>query len=121
MKLVLRFLSVGGISTLIQYAILVVLVEAFNTPPYIATTVGYGTSAIFNYLANYYFSFASNAGHFSAASKFFVVVLIGLSLNSSIVFILTELLQLNYLLGQLLATVVVTTSNFLLLKHWAYK
>lgn len=121
MKVFAKFLGIGSIATLIQYLILVVLVESTIIPPYIASAIGYAISAIFNYLANYYFSFESSADHILAIGKFIFVVAIGLILNSVLMFFATELLNYNYILSQLVATSIITISNFILLKHWAYK
>jgi len=95
MKLFAKFLSVGGVATLIQYAFLMLLVETTSIDPYIASSIGYIVSAGFNYTANYYFSFESSTNHIEAVS--------------------------NYIASQVIATFFVTVSNFLLLKHWAYK
>jgi len=121
MKLFAKFLSVGGVATLIQYAFLMLLVETTSIDPYIASSIGYIVSAGFNYTANYYFSFESSTNHIEAVSKFSIIVSLGLLMNSSIVFFLTEIHYINYIASQVIATCFVTVSNFLLLKHWAYK
>jgi putative flippase GtrA len=116
-----KFLGVGAIATLIQYLILVLLVEGLSIRPYIASTFGYVVSAIFNYVANYYFSFGSKANHISAVSKFLIVVFLGLQVNAAIVFFSTEKMHLHYILSQIFATGIVTIVNYFLLKYWAYK
>ena len=121
MKTLVKFLGVGVIATLIQYLILVVLVEKTTALPYIASAIGYLISAIFNYLVNYYFSFGSSADHITAISKFFVVVAIGLSINSALMFFATEVAKFGYVVSQLGTTAFVTFSNFIFLKNWAYK
>ena len=121
MKLFAKFFSVGGIATLIQYAFLFLLVEKTSVDPYIASSIGYFVSAGFNYTVNYYFSFESSANHIAAVSKFSIVASLGLLVNSTIVFFLTEMHHIDYIVSQVIATCFVTVSNFLLLKHWAYK
>jgi len=121
MKVIAKFLGVGGIATLIQYLILMSLVEITGLLPYIASTIGYMVSAILNYFLNYYFSFGSSANHISAITKFSVVASIGLLINATVVYISSEILYTNYIIAQVLATCIVTISNFLLLKNWAYK
>lgn len=116
-----KFIVVGGTATLLQYLILFVLVEATHMLPHIASSIAYIISAIFNYLANYYYSFVSSATHARASTKFLVVVFIGLFINSTMVYFFTETLSLHYFVGQLFGTFFVTMSNYILLKNWAYK
>ncbi len=121
MIIFIKFLGVGAIATLIQYLILVLLVELIGLTPYIASSFGYIVSSFFNYVANYYFSFGSKAGHTSAICKFLIVALSGLLINSIIVFYFTEKMHFNYVLSQISSTTVVVISNYILLKNWAYK
>lgn len=116
-----KFLGVGGTATLIQYTILVVLVEFFSTLPVIASTIGFVTSSTYNYLLNYYFTFGSQARHHVASAKFALVATLGLTINSAIIFLLTEWLTVHYIVAQAIATLVVLIWNFLAHQHWTYK
>lgn len=121
MKVFIKFFSVGVAATFVQYFLLIVIVETTVTPPYIASSFSYGVSAILNYAANYYFSFQSKVSHRSAGAKFVTVVITGLLLNGFILFIVNEKLAVNYLLSQIISSIIVTGLNFILLKRWVYK
>lgn len=116
----IKFLGVGGAATLIQYGILIALVEGLQTNAVVASTVGYVISGIFNYTLNYYFTFSSEARHTLAAAKFIIVALIGLALNSSLVYLLADILEVYYIAAQIVATLVVVIWNYVGHKHWTY-
>lgn len=116
-----KFLGVGGTATLLQYAVLILMVEFEFAEPVVASTFGYALSSICNYLLNYYFTFGSNAHHHLAALKFTVVAITGLCINSGLVYLLTEVLDLHYLFAQVLSTATVLLWNFFIHNHWTYK
>lgn len=116
-----KFLGVGGVATAIQYGILIVLVETGLAVAFIASTIGYIVSGAFNYTLNYYFTFQSSASHKSAAVKFAIVALIGLGINSALVFLMTEVGSIYYLVAQIIATVAVLLWNFTAHQFWTYK
>lgn len=117
----IKFLGVGGVATLIQYGLLILLVEKLAVDTVQASAASYAISAVFNYLMNYYFTFSSAASHKLAAARFAVVVVIGLGINSALMYALTEHLKLHYLIAQVSATVVVLMWNFLAHRFWTYR
>uniref|UniRef100_A0AB33JB31 GtrA family protein n=3 Tax=unclassified Prevotella TaxID=2638335 RepID=A0AB33JB31_9BACT len=56
---IIRFGIVGGVATLLQYGIYLLLIKQMGHNP--AMTVGYVLSFIFNYLASTYFTFRVKA------------------------------------------------------------
>ena len=117
----LRFATVGGIATLIQYLILIALVQGVNMHAVWASSIGFVVSAICNYLLNYRFTFRSNARHRQAMVKFFLVAGVGLVLNGLIMLVATEYLHVYYLLAQILATGLVLLWNFTGNRLWTFK
>tara|TARA_Y100001933_G_scaffold216484_1_gene223636 strand:+ start:5929 stop:6318 length:390 start_codon:yes stop_codon:yes gene_type:complete len=117
----IKFLGVGGVATLIQYGILILLVEVFQASALVGSTIGYIVSGIFNYTLNYYFTFNSTARHAHAATRFVAVAIVGLALNSSLIFLLTDLLAVFYIAAQIIATGAVVVWNFIAHKHWTYR
>lgn len=116
-----RFLVVGASATLIQYGLLVCFVELIGTSPVIASVVSYVLSSGWNYLLNYHFTFSSNASHVSSVSKFCLVAVSGLALNTAIMFFLIDVADIQYILSQIIATVTVMIWNFFAHKYWTYK
>lgn len=116
----MRFLTVGATATLIQYAILVVLVELCSVKPAPASTFGFAVSAVANYLLNKRFTFGSARRHREAAMRFLAVVLLGLLLNYAAMLLLIAV-GANYFLAQLIATGAVLVLNFALGSLWVFK
>lgn len=115
----IKFLAVGGSATAIQYAIFLLLIHQQQTP-IVATSIGYIISSIFNYLLNYYATFASTAKHQIAIIKFSTVAALGLIINGTIVYGLTKI-HIHYLIAQIAATLAVLLFNYFMHKYWTYK
>ncbi|WP_421654889.1 GtrA family protein [Microbulbifer harenosus] len=114
-----RFTLVGGLATLVQYLLLVVLVELAAMATVLSSALAFTLSAALNYLLNFYFTFGGGARHRQALPKFVAVATIGLATNT-LCFSLA-LLLLPYLLAQLVATLITLIGNFLLHQFWIYR
>jgi len=117
----LRFVLVGGIATLVHYAILIWLTEMTSVGSVLASAVGFTVSVAFNYLGNYYFTFGSSERHWHAGPKFAVVATVGLMLNTGMMYVFIAHLATPYMLAQLVATALVTLWNFFANRHWTYR
>ena len=120
MKSFFKYLGIGGISTLIQFLLLTLFVEFKLMPIVIASATAYILSSVFNYLANYHFTFTSNLSHSKTLPKFIVAVSIGLLANT-LIFALFFYTLKNYFIAQLLATGITVFLNFFSHKLWIYK
>jgi putative flippase GtrA len=121
LRQLIRFLGVGAVATLLQYAILIGLVELAAFDPVLASATGFVISAVFNYLANYHLTFSSNQPHATAATRFVLVASIGLLLNTSSMYLLVDLLAAQYIVAQVLSTGVALIWNFHANRRWTYK
>ena len=115
------FLGVGGIATVLQYIILIILVEIVGVRPGLASGVGYAAGAGVSYFLNYRYTFVSHRRHALAMGKFFFVAAMGLAVNSAIVVVATESLGLNYMLAQVIATGLVLLWNFSANRWWTFR
>lgn len=116
---VFRFLIIGGAATAIQFLLLSLLVEFRLTNAVLASALAYSVAAIFNYLANYYLTFASTQAHHTTLPKFVITVILGIGINT-LVFALALRLINYYLIAQVIATGCTLVVNFLLHKFWIY-
>jgi putative flippase GtrA len=127
-----KFAFIGGAATLLQFFLLGLFVELGGLIPVVASGASYVVSAVFNYLANYYLTFASNTSHKQTLPKFIVTVALGLALSTSLFAIFlyvlenylllgTKLFETAYLIAQLFATLITLVANFLMHKLWIYK
>jgi putative flippase GtrA len=115
------FLVVGAVATLVQYVLLVALVELRDWPATPASSAGFAVSALLNYLLNYHVTFASRAPHRQAALRFALVALSGLALNALCMWMLERNAGLHYLLAQVGATLATLAWTFAASQGWAFR
>lgn len=115
-----RFAGVGGIATALMYVLLAIGVEGLGWTAVVSSAAAYCISSVFNYWANYHFTFSSQARHASALPRFAAVAACGLAINAAIMWLLTEWIHWHYLVAQVLATGAVLLWNFFANRHWTY-
>lgn len=116
-----KFAAVGAMATLFQYAILVCLIEVFKVDAVWSSATGFIVSAVFNYLANYYFTFGSSEHHGTAIIRFVIVATAGLAINTIGMLFLIKVVVLHYFLSQVICTGLVFIWNFIFSRYWTYK
>lgn len=129
MKRFVLFVGIGGISTLIQFSLLVLFVEAHLLTEVFASATGYILSSFFNYWANYRYTFKSASSHAQTFPKYVLAVIIGLSSNTALfacfLWFFNHYLTLpwveHYLVAQFLATGITVVLNFAVHKLWIYR
>jgi len=120
MKSFTKFIGIGGLATLLQYGLMIAFVEWLQIPEVLASAIAYGSSAVGNYLANYYWTFNSNKNHLNTFPKFVLVASAGLLLNTLIFYVLFRL-DIHYMVAQIFATLVTLAFNFTAHKFWIYR
>lgn len=129
MKRFVLFVAIGGVSSLIQFLLLILFVESGWLSEVTGSAAGYLLSSFFNYWANYRFTFQSKRSHRQTFPKFVVAVGIGLSANTllfaAFLWLLDNLLPIpwieHYLIAQVIATGLTVFLNFLVQKIWIYR
>jgi len=108
----LLFAAVGAAATLVQYSVLVALVELVRVKPVPAAVLAYMCGALVSYLLNSRFTFGETKTAFGKGLiKFLIVNVIGLGLNTLIFTILVKA-QIQYILAQMAATGLVLIWNY---------
>ena len=120
LKQYVMFAGVGAIGTAGHYLVLVLLVELFAVVPVAATTVAFVVGAIINYILNYRYTFSSDKPHLPAMSKFFTIAFVGMLFNGLAMDFGIRQLGVNYLVAQILATIIVLQWNFFANKLWTF-
>ena len=113
------FAGAGAIGTAAHYAVLVLLVEIAGMPAAVATAFGAVVGATVNYLLNYHLTFHSVASHTITGPRFALIALAGMALNSMVVFACVRL-GIHYLVGQVVATLLVLLFGFLANRFWTF-
>lgn len=96
------------------------LVEVFHLPPARSSAIGYLASAVLNYLANRWWTFAADTSHAQGIARFVAMVALGLACNTALMYLFTTGLGINYLLAQVVATGAVLCLNFVVARYWVF-
>ena len=116
-----RYSLVGIIGTFIHLSILTVFVEVLHYEPVISSANGFIFTVVISYYLNYKWTFKAKSSHRFALPRYIAVSLMGLCLNTAILFFTVNLLQLWYGIGQAIAVVTIPLHNFILNSYWAFK
>ncbi|MFA6313735.1 MAG: GtrA family protein [Sterolibacterium sp.] len=116
----IRFAGAGSVSALGHFGTLILLVQAFGIAAVPASAAGALVGAWINYILNYRYTFHSSKQHREALLKFAVVAVIGLLLNTLLMWLGVEIFEQHYLLSQLLTTGLVFIWSFLANRWWTF-
>ena len=115
-----RYAAAGAAGTVVQYLLLMALIEAGGVRPVLASTWGAVAGAFLNYLLNYRYTFRSSRPHAVAFVKYFTVTAAGIVLNAIVLAAAMSLLGFAYLPAQVLATAVVLLAAFTTNRAWTF-
>ena len=120
MKKIIRFIVVGGIATIIDFVCLYIFKEFLNFNVILANTLSFTISVIYNYIASikYVFDVDKNKNRKIQFIVFIVFSILGLILNNLILYLLTNKLNIYYLISKIIATLFVMIFNFVTRKKF---
>ena len=109
-----RFASVGLISLVVDYMVMVILNEATDMGYFRACAFSYTLSILVNYVLSmrYVFHSREDMSKTKEVSIFLGISLVGLGLNQVAMWLLVDVLQIYYAMAKLLAAGMVTGYNF---------
>lgn len=109
----LKFGVVGGTGVIVDFSFTWLCKEKLHIQKYISNAIGFTIAASTNWLLNRIWTFRSHNPHmFNEYSKFLFISIIGLGINSLVLWILTDKFKINFYLSKLGAIAVVTVWNF---------
>ena len=115
------YILVGIVATIVYLIIFVGQVQFFLIDPVIASVSAYIPVLISSYYLNYSLVFRSRQHHKKTFPKYLAVVILGFCINTLCIFITINLLNWFYIYGQIIAFILIATSNFLLNFFWAFE
>ncbi len=116
-----KFCIVGFTGVFVDFGITYFFKEVVKIQKYAANAIGFTTAATTNYFLNRVWTFQShNPQVFLEYSRFFIIALIGLGINSLIIYIFSGRFKWNFYLAKLIATIVVTLWNFLINAYYTF-
>ncbi|MBQ7062075.1 MAG: GtrA family protein [Bacteroidales bacterium] len=109
----LRFCVVGASGTAIDFGLTWLCKEVLKIPKFLSNAIGFVVAATSNYILNRIWTWESTNSEVGVEYvKFFTVSLIGLGLNTLILYLLHEKARMNFYLSKVFATGVVMLWNF---------
>lgn len=110
----LKFGAVGFSGLFVDFGFTYVCKEWLRIPKYVANAIGFSIAATTNYFLNRIWTFQSHDPKIMLEfSQFFAVSLIGLAINTLILWVLVSRYKKHFYLSKLFAIGVVTIWNFL--------
>jgi putative flippase GtrA len=110
----LKFCVVGSSGLVIDFGSTYVLKEKLRIYRYVANSIGFCLAASSNYFLNRIWTFHStNPQYIVEYTSFFIISLIGLVINNSILVLFSGYFKRNFYLSKLIATFITTIWNFL--------
>jgi len=109
----IKFGIVGFSGLLVDYSITWVSKEKLEIQKYVSNAIGFCTAASSNYIFNRLWTFRSTNPEIAIEySHFIFISIIGLGINTLILWLIVSKFKLNFYLSKLFAIIVVTVWNF---------
>ncbi len=113
-KQILKFGIVGLLAFIIDYGLLYMLTEFLKIHYLISSIVSFSVSVIFNYIMSIKWVFDINKKQgIKDFIVFIVLSIIGLIINSILMYLMVDMIGMYYMIAKLFSTVVVMVYNFI--------
>jgi putative flippase GtrA len=111
----LKFGAVGATGVVVDFGITYVSKEILKIQKYVANAIGFTIAATTNYFLNRWWTFHSNNPDIGIEySRFLFISILGLGINTFVIWLLVSKYNRNFYLSKLFAIGVVTIWNFIL-------
>lgn len=111
---ILKFGVVGGLAFVIDYTLLYILTEFLEVHYLISSVISFTVSVIFNYIMSIKWVFDVNRKQGIKEFVVFVALsIIGLGINSLIMYLMVDIMSIYYMISKLVSTAVVMVYNFI--------
>ena len=117
----IRFSIVGVGNTLVNWSIFIIL-NAFGVYYIISNIIAYTIATVNSYIWNSLWVFKYGQGlNINTSVKFFILNLVGLTVNTTIMYILVDILNFNKFIALVIASIFVVIMNYTINKLWVFK
>tara|TARA_B100000787_G_scaffold143931_1_gene113635 strand:+ start:8609 stop:8980 length:372 start_codon:yes stop_codon:yes gene_type:complete len=117
----LKYIFVGGTSSIVFLGLLAFQVEFFLIDPVVATVISNLILIFATYPVLSKWVFISVTNHKVAFIKYASVIALGFTINTLGMYLFVHILEFWYLLSQVILFVVVAVNNYSLNKLWTFK
>lgn len=109
----IKFGLVGFSGVFVDFSVTWLLKERFRVQQYVSNAAGFMTAASTNYVLNRIWTFQStNPNVAFEYGEFILISIIGLAINTTILWLLVSRLKLNFYVSKIIAIGIVTLWNF---------
>lgn len=117
---IIKFGIVGVVATIIDFLFLYIFKELLNIPIILSNTLSFTISVLYNYWASLTFVFNINKEKNQKKNfiLFITLSIVGLIINNLILWIITDILKIYYIISKLIATIIVMIFNFITRKKF---
>lgn len=119
-KIFTTYSMVSLATTLLYLLMYFWLVEFLGFNPFRAAALGYVPCLLIGFWLCHSYVFDSNASYTLSGIRYLLVNGSGYVINMLGVYITVELIELNYMIGQLLTFIVVALNNFVFNRIWTF-
>ena len=117
----IKFCLVGFSGVFVDFGTTFICKEFLKIQKYISNSIGFTLAATTNYMLNRVWTFHSQNPHIGQEfTRFFMIALIGLGINLLIVWTMSGKFKVNFYVSKLVATLLVTTWNFLINAYFTF-
>jgi putative flippase GtrA len=117
----IKFCLVGFSGVFVDFGTTFICKEFLKIQKYISNSIGFTLAATTNYMLNRVWTFHSQNPHIGQEfTRFFIIALIGLGINLLIVWTMSGKFKVNFYVSKLVATLLVTTWNFLINAYFTF-
>jgi putative flippase GtrA len=117
---VIRYGLSGGVSTVTHFGLGLAGIHLLHLRPVIASTTGFLASIVVSYLLQRRWVFRSATGHALAGSKFLAVTAVAFTINTTVLWLGTEILAAPYPVVQPIALTLIPVINYVLNSRWTF-
>lgn len=119
---VIKFVLVGGFSAMLEFSLLILLVEKVHTDYRVANVLAFAVTNVFTYILTRRYVFnASNNNRTYEALLFTLCLLGGLLVNQVVLWVLVEFTPIDYRIAKVVAILVTVVWNFFTRKHLVFR
>ena len=117
-----KYLFVGGICTILDFLLLFILKDYLSINYVIASIISFSSSVILNYFLCTFWIFKTRIikNRYGEFMVYVIISLVGLFLNTGLIWFFTEIFGIFVLLSKVLGTPIVLVWNFLGRKYLAH-
>lgn len=120
-SLLLRFLFVGGSTTVIFFGLTYVLVEVAGLHVTLASTLACIIAVCYNYLLHYHWTFVTDAPHGLVLVRYLLMCAGAVLINALVMHFGVKWSNTNYMVVQVVATLALTCWSFTVSSIWVFR